>query len=263
MAPTLHYLQRVSTTVGDRTELVDTGRHTPKRRPGVGWTLLAVAIAASGIGGWVLWEQGRLARDEAADAQVRLDGANQRAAAAENQVLAMSADRLRGPTARGADPDLPVLAETVRAAVDLAAGDVTVDEAAGRVVITLDDPGMFRGDDAELTRRGDQVVDTLAAALADSGDRALWVHGHIDDAPLADDAPFESAWELSSARALAVVRRLADAGIDPRRLAAVAFGDARPLGKDRAKNRRIEVVVEAETLPPAAAAAMRASSRSR
>lgn len=249
--------------MGDRTELTDTGRRMPKRRPGIGWTLLAVAIAAAGIGGWVLWEQGRLARDEAADAQLRLEDAHQRAAAAESQVLAMSAERLRGPASRVADVELPVLAESIRAAIDLTAGEVVLDDAAGRLVITLDDPEMFRGDDAELTRRGDKVVDSVAAALTGAGDRALWIHGHVDDAPLAADAPFESAWELSSARALAVVRRLADSGIAARRLAAVAFGAERPVGKDRAKNRRIEIIVEAETLPPPAAAAMRANARSR
>jgi flagellar motor protein MotB len=254
----------VSTTVGDRTELVDTGRHAPKRRPGIGWTLLAVALASAGISSWVLWEQGRLARDEAADAQVRLADANQRAAAAESQILAMSAERHRAPGAHAADAELPVLAEAVRAAIDLSAGDVAVDDAAGRLVITLDDPEMFRGHDAELTQRGDKIIDAVATSLAQSaGDRALWVHGHVDDAPLPDDAPFENAWELSSARALAVVRRLAEGGIAGKRLAAVAFGAERPAGKDRAKNRRIEIVVEAETLPPPAAAAMRANARSR
>jgi flagellar motor protein MotB len=252
----------VSLSVGERTELVDTARHAPKRRPGIGWTLLAVAVAAAAIGCWGLWEQGRLARDQAADARIRLADAHQRAAAAESQVLAMSADRLRAP-ARTADLELPVLAESVRAAIDLRAGEVAVDEVAGRLVITLDDPGMFRGDDAELTRRGDTIVDAVAAVLIRAGDRALWVHGHVDDAPLAADAPFESAWDLSSARALAVVRRLADGGVDAKRLAAVAFGAERPAGKDRAKNRRIEIVVEAETLPAPAAAAMRANARSR
>jgi chemotaxis protein MotB len=158
-----------------------------------------------------------------------------------------------------------VLAESVRAAIDLTAGDVAVDDAAGRLVITLDDPEMFRGDDAELTRRGDRIVDQIASVLstAAAGDRALWVHGHVDDAPLPDDAPFENAWELSSARALAVVRRLAEGGIAAKRLAAIAFGAERPVGKDRAKNRRIEIIVEAETLPAPAAAAMRANARSR
>ena len=51
-------------------------------------------------------------------------------------------------------------------------------------------------------------------------------------------------WELSAARALTVVHYLQDdAKIDPARLAAVAFGEYRPVSKNRAKNRRIEIVL--------------------
>lgn len=51
-------------------------------------------------------------------------------------------------------------------------------------------------------------------------------------------------WELSAARALTVVHYLQDeAKIDPTRLAAVAFSEYRPVSKNRAKNRRIEIVL--------------------
>ena len=64
-----------------------------------------------------------------------------------------------------------------------------------------------------------------------------------DDTP---DAvlPFVTNWELSAARALTVVHYLQDdAKIDPTRLAAVAFSQYRPVSKNRAKNRRIEIVL--------------------
>jgi len=62
----------------------------------------------------------------------------------------------------------------------------------------------------------------------------------------ANDAvlPFVTNWELSAARALTVVHYLQDeAKIDPTRLAAVAFSQYRPVSKNRAKNRRIEIVL--------------------
>jgi flagellar motor protein MotB len=217
--------------------------------------LFAGTLAASTIGGWFLWERGRLATDDADAARADLAVANSRAALAEDQLLALSADKLRGVGPAAAAPDLQPLADTVRAALDRQAGDVSVDDRAHHVVVTLDDPGMFRGDDAELTNRGEWIVDHLGTALAGSVDGTLWIHGHVDDAPLPDDAPFESAWELSSARALAVVKRLSADGIDARHLAAVAFGDSRPRGADRAKNRRIEVVIEPAAPAPAARAA--------
>jgi chemotaxis protein MotB len=64
--------------------------------------------------------------------------------------------------------------------------------------------------------------------------------------PAKNDAvlAFVTNWELSAARALTVVHYLQDdAKIDPTRLAAVAFGQYRPVSRERAKNRRIEIVL--------------------
>lgn len=67
-----------------------------------------------------------------------------------------------------------------------------------------------------------------------------------DAKPDTNDAvlPFVTNWELSAARALTVVHYLQDeAKVDPTRLAAVAFGQYRPVSKSKAKNRRIEIVL--------------------
>jgi chemotaxis protein MotB len=67
-----------------------------------------------------------------------------------------------------------------------------------------------------------------------------------DAKPDTNDAvlAFVTNWELSAARALTVVHYLQDdAKIDPTRLAAVAFGQYRPISKAKAKNRRIEIVL--------------------
>ncbi|HEX3477968.1 MAG TPA: hypothetical protein VHT91_23265 [Kofleriaceae bacterium] len=67
-----------------------------------------------------------------------------------------------------------------------------------------------------------------------------------DARPDTNDAvlAFVTNWELSAARSLTVVHYLQDdARIDPTRLAAVAFGQYRPVSKTKAKNRRIEIVL--------------------
>lgn len=247
--------------VGDRTALVDSTRVPPRRRSVVPWVMLAIVMSGAGLGGWILWERGRLATAEAADARQRLDDATTRAAAAEGQVMAMSADALRPAAPAPSAPDLAAVADAVDRGIDRTAGEVVVDAAAHRVVITLDDPDLFRTDDADLTRRGQTVIDAVATAIAGAGDHTLWIHGHVDDAPLPEDGTFDSAWELSSARALTVLHRLADDGLEPRRLAAIAFGAMRPRGADRAQNRRIEIIVE--PIPAPAASARAASTRSR
>jgi chemotaxis protein MotB len=89
--------------------------------------------------------------------------------------------------------------------------------------------------------------------------------GHTDNVPIRPAARkrFPSNWELSTARATAAVRFLTEeAGIDPRRLGAVGYGEFRPVADNatpegRAHNRRIAItilsdeMVGADTVPTA------------
>jgi chemotaxis protein MotB len=73
----------------------------------------------------------------------------------------------------------------------------------------------------------------------------LRIDGHTDIKPITNPT-FPSNWELSSARAISVVRYLIDQGIPPNRLVAAGFGEFQPLDpgdSDDAlrKNRRIEL----------------------
>ncbi|MBQ0816843.1 MAG: peptidoglycan -binding protein [Methyloceanibacter sp.] len=73
------------------------------------------------------------------------------------------------------------------------------------------------------------------------------VDGHTDITPI-NSAEFPSNWELSSARAISVVRYLMDQGISPEHLVAAGFGEFQPIGSGDsdqalAKNRRIELKI--------------------
>jgi chemotaxis protein MotB len=107
------------------------------------------------------------------------------------------------------------------------------------------------GSDA-LTPEGQAAMDQLAAAIVELArqippeiDWALQVNGHTDIRPIASPT-FPSNWELSTARAIAVVRYLIKRGVPPQRLVAAGYGEFQPLelGKDEAslqRNRRIEL----------------------
>jgi len=71
------------------------------------------------------------------------------------------------------------------------------------------------------------------------------VDGHTDIRPIST-AEFPSNWELSSARAISVVRYLMSQGIAPEHLVAAGFGEFQPIDTGTseaalAKNRRIEL----------------------
>jgi chemotaxis protein MotB len=96
-------------------------------------------------------------------------------------------------------------------------------------------------------------LDNLAAAIIELEQEippeinwVIRVDGHTDVRPLAPTARFQSNWELSSARAIAVVRHLIEQGVSPERLVAAGFGEFQPLDPGEteeafARNRRIEL----------------------
>ena len=101
-------------------------------------------------------------------------------------------------------------------------------------------------------RPGRQSLDSLAAAVLDLEREIppdipwiLRIDGHTDSKAISG-GPFKSNWELSSARAIAVVQYLVSKGVDPHFLAAAGFGEFQPIdnGTDDealARNRRIEL----------------------
>jgi chemotaxis protein MotB len=87
----------------------------------------------------------------------------------------------------------------------------------------------------------------VAAILAGHPELKIHVIGHTDNVPI--HTRFASNWELSTARALAAVHFFTEkAGLDPRRVGAVGYGEYRPLADNsteegRAKNRRIAITI--------------------
>jgi chemotaxis protein MotB len=147
-------------------------------------------------------------------------------------------------------------------AIDSATGTVSTE--GEEIHLKLVDKVLFAVGDDQLTDKGKLVLDKVAKALKSIPDKQIWVQGHTDDSPIAPPPPpkkdpkkkgkqpepapvvgFKSNWELSAARALQVVHYLQDkTKIDPTKLAALAFGQYRPVSKgNKAANRRIEIVL--------------------
>jgi chemotaxis protein MotB len=111
---------------------------------------------------------------------------------------------------------------------------------------------LFDTGSAEIGPDGKQQLAKLARTLLDISKSipkdinwVLRVDGHTDRRPINTPA-FPSNWELSTARALSVVRYLVEQGVPPDRLAAAGFGEFQPLepGDDEIayrRNRRIEL----------------------
>ncbi len=115
-----------------------------------------------------------------------------------------------------------------------------------QVVIQMRDRILFPSGSADLAVAGRGVIEKMQTAL-EFVDSRIDVEGHTDNLPISS-ALYPSNWELSTARAAAVVRHLVGSGMPPDRLRAVGFADTQPQASNdtiegRAKNRRVSLVV--------------------
>ena len=111
---------------------------------------------------------------------------------------------------------------------------------------------LFESGKADISGVGRQSLESLAAAVLDLEREIppdipwiLRIDGHTDSKAITG-GQFKSNWELSSARAIAVVQYLISKGVEPKLLAATGFGEFQPIdnGVDEdanARNRRIEL----------------------
>jgi chemotaxis protein MotB len=111
---------------------------------------------------------------------------------------------------------------------------------------------LFAQGQANIAAEGEQqlaqlaiALNQIAAEIPEDIDWVLQVEGHTDDIPVRAGR-FADNWDLSTERALSVVRFLATQGLPPNRLAAAGYGEFQPLdsaGTDEARrrNRRIEM----------------------
>jgi chemotaxis protein MotB len=105
---------------------------------------------------------------------------------------------------------------------------------------------LFASGQASLSYSAQEVIQKIASVLV-GYENAIQVEGFTDNVPI-ETSQYPSNWELSSARAAAIVRLMVDASIKPERLAAVGYGEFQPIADNeselgRQKNRRVVLVI--------------------
>jgi chemotaxis protein MotB len=133
----------------------------------------------------------------------------------------------------------------------ITAGQLRVESRRGRLVMNIDGDLLFEGARAEIRKAGKGALMEVARALQSSASaangRRFLVTDNVDDAPFKSKA-FESAWELTAARAVAVVEYLVSLGVPATSLTAAAAGSSDPVvpnegAEARARNRRLEIAL--------------------
>jgi chemotaxis protein MotB len=114
-------------------------------------------------------------------------------------------------------------------------------------VISLRELGFFNSGEAVLLPGAAEKIKRIANILMQHG-LELRVQGHSDNVPI-HTAAFRSNWELSTARAMAVLLLLVDeSGFDPQKISVAGYGQYRPVvpndsAEGRRMNRRVDLVV--------------------
>lgn len=143
--------------------------------------------------------------------------------------------------------------------------EMTIDHR-GLVVSLVSRHVVFENDVATLSERGRQVIDAVAPVLARI-EEPLEVDGHTNQVPVSP-AFYATDWDLSSARAVTVVRYLDERWrIAPERLAAGGHGSTKPLRPvdepgSQDINKRVDIVV-LSTQPPEVTALLEEAARDR
>jgi len=133
---------------------------------------------------------------------------------------------------------------------EISKGEVTISELKGKLTVNLVESVLFDSGKAEVKPNGLVVLQKVIDILKNIKDKVIRIEGHTDNVPIvgALTRKYPTNWELSAARAINVARYLQQQGIDPALLAAVAYGEYKPVAPNdtdegRAKNRRIEIVL--------------------
>lgn len=128
------------------------------------------------------------------------------------------------------------------------AGSLQVKIRNGRMLVNLSSDVLFSPGRATLKPEAVEAIEELAVTLVGFPDRKFQVIGHSDSTPIAT-ARFPSNWELSSQRAIEVVKVLVNAGVPATMLSAAGAADSDPIApndtpENKTLNRRVELVFE-------------------
>ena len=156
-----------------------------------------------------------------------------------NRLAAAVAARIGHPAGTPSKPDVPPASRADRISM-----------------LEMNSSAFFASASAELSESGKSILRGVAAELKSPAYRGyqILVEGHTDDTPIAT-AQFSSNWELSTARAAAVVHFFLNQGLPAQRLRAAGYADTSPklpnrdargapIPENQAQNRRVVIRLE-------------------
>lgn len=136
---------------------------------------------------------------------------------------------------------------------DINKGLVSVETQGLKIIIRINEKGSFGSGSAILKSGFEPVMNRITESVISAKGKVL-VAGHTDDIPISTDW-YRSNWELSAGRSVSVAEfMLKNKKLDPKRIIIEGHADTQPLvpntsSANRAKNRRVEVILVQDVIP--------------
>ena len=119
-----------------------------------------------------------------------------------------------------------------------------IHEKNGKVYVSLDAELLFASGSWEVDNKVKATLAQLGNILAGDIGINVAIEGHTDNVPFRGNGHVKDNWDLSVMRATSVVKEiLKNKDIDPQRITAAGRSEYVPIDTDRAKNRRIEIIL--------------------
>ena len=132
---------------------------------------------------------------------------------------------------------------TSREKSDLEKEGGVYDPTRGTITVTLANDVLFDSGKVTLKSQPKSKLNRISEIVKrDHAGKEVWVVGHTDTDPIKKSG-WKDNWQLSTERALAVTRYLLSQGIAAKHLVAAGRSEYHPVSRDKAQNRRVEIVV--------------------
>lgn len=122
---------------------------------------------------------------------------------------------------------------------------LTVEERDGKIYVSMEAKLLFASGKTDVSSEGERALIDLAKVLETQNDIEILVEGHTDADPLKSANHPTDNWELSVLRATSCVKIMLDnSNMNPKTIIAGGRSEYHPIDpKDKAKNRRIEIII--------------------
>jgi chemotaxis protein MotB len=164
--------------------------------------------------------------------------------------LQARADELKQKEAQASEQNQQFAQMQAAMKAEVDAKQVTIQELEGQLTVSMVEAILFDSGKAVVKKAGAEALKKVAEVLKTTTGQNIIVAGYTDNVPISSKlaSVYPSNWELSAARAIAVVKILEADGVDPKLLGAVGYGEYRPVADNstpegRAQNRRMEIIL--------------------